>query len=351
MVQTENNAPYEKYNASTGAWEDDVRKDHFAYDEQIAASYINYARNQGPWELQAGLRAEYTHSTGTQVLIGKRISLDYLQLFPMVSIRRKLNDDHQIGLSYARRIDRPNYQDLNPFQRFLDLYTYHQGNPYLSPQYGNNIELTHSYKGELTTTLNYTYTDKVINDVIRQNDETKVVFQTKQNVARQHSFGISVLYAAALTKWWTLSVNGNLYRQRYKGNINEQELDRAYTSFDGNFDSQFNIAKNWTTSVNGSYQGRGLAASMFIVHPVYVLNFGVGKQILKNRGSLKLNVLDPFKWQKTVVEVNHGNVNMFVTNQQDFRRVGITFTYRFSKRQAVQQRKKQSAVDEQKRIG
>ena len=95
-------------------------------------------------------------------------------------ISHTLNDKNTFTINYGRRINRPNYQDLNPFINFLDQYTYNQGNPYLLPQFSHNIELSHNYKGVLNTTLNFSTTNNIINDILVQNDTTKVTYQTKK---------------------------------------------------------------------------------------------------------------------------------------------------------------------------
>ena len=133
LVRTDNNAPYESFNESTGQWQDDVRKDHFRYDEQISAAYINFSRQVKKWGFQAGLRAEHTATTGKQVLLNKKISRDYTQLFPTAYISYAMNEKNQFGLNYGRRIERPNYQDLNPFQQFLDLFRNVGEGPHATP--------------------------------------------------------------------------------------------------------------------------------------------------------------------------------------------------------------------------
>lgn len=352
LVKTDNNAPYETYDAAQGKWVDDVRKDHFAYDEQISAAYLNFSTQVKKWGFQAGLRGEHTHSTGTQVLIDKSIERSYFQVFPTAYISYGLNDKNQFGLSYGRRIERPNYQDLNPFQRFLDLYTYNKGNPYLSPQFTNNIELNHIFKSKLSTTLNYTYTTDIINDVLKQNDDTKVTYQTKENVASRRNMGIAMSYNAPITKWWTTSLYGNLYNNYYKGLVNNEPLSTNITAFLFNFNQQFKFAKTWGAEFSGFYQSKNLTTSMFVIDPMYVISFGATKQVFKNKGTIRLSVIDPFQLQKADVYIQHGNINMFVANKWDNRRVGISFVYRFSKGQAVQQRKKSGgAQDEQNRIG
>lgn len=352
LVKTDNNAPYETWDESQSKWVDDKRKDHFAYDEQISAVYINFSKQVKKWGFQTGLRGEHTHSKGKQVLIGKSISRDYFQVFPTAYVSYSMNDKNQFGLNYGRRIERPDYQDMNPFQQFLDLYTYNQGNPYLTPQFTNNIELSHIFAGKLSTTLNYTYTTDIINDILKQNDDTKVTYQTKENVASSRNIGIAISYNAPLTKWWTVSLYGNAYNNMFKGIVNNENLRTDVNAFSLNMNNQFKFAKTWGAEFSGWYQSKSLITSMFILDPMYVLSFGASKQILKTKGTLRLSVIDPFRLQKADVHVNHSNIDMLVTNRWDNRRVGLTFTYRFSKGQAVQQRRQTGgAADEQKRIG
>ncbi|HTE23500.1 outer membrane beta-barrel family protein [Flavitalea sp.] len=351
-VSTDNNAPYETFDKNSGKWVDDVRKDHFQYDEQITAGYINFSKQVKKWGFQAGLRGEHTHSEGTQVLIGKSIARDYFQVFPTAYVSYAMNDKNQFGLNYGRRVERPNYQDLNPFQQFLDLYTFNQGNPYLTPQFTNNIELSHIFKSKLSTTANYSYTTDIINDILVQNDETKVTYQTKQNIATRRNVGFAVSYNAQLTSWWTTSLYGNVSNTYYKGIVNSAPLSTDITNFMLNFNQQFKFAKTWGAEVSGFYQSKTLATSMFVIDPMYVISFGFSKQVLKTKGMIKLSVVDPFRLQKSDVSINHSNINMIVTNRWDNRRVGLTFTYRFNKGQAVQQSRRTSgAQDEQSRAG
>jgi outer membrane receptor protein involved in Fe transport len=351
-VSTDNNAPYETYDTVQGKWVDDVRKDHFRYDEQITAGYINFSKQVNKWGFQAGLRAEHTHSKGTQVLIDKSISRDYFQLFPTAYVSYAMNDRNQFGLNYGRRVERPNYQDLNPFQQFLDLYTFNQGNPYLTPQFTNNVELSHIFKSKLSTTLNYAYTSDIINDILVQNDETKVTYQTKENVATRRNIGLAISYNAQLTSWWTTSLYGNIYNNRYKGLVNNVMLSTDITSYMLNFNQQFKFLKTWGAEMSGFYQSKTLYTSMFVIEPMYVISFGFSKQVLKTKGMVKLSVIDPFRIQKSDVKIDHSNINMYVTNRWDNRRVGLTFTYRFSKGQNVQQRRRTSgAQEEQNRVG
>ncbi len=356
-VTTDNDAQYSFFNIPESKWMvDNTRSNRFKYEENINAAYINYSRQIKKWGIQTGLRLENTISKGNQ--LGNAVQKDssfkknYTQLFPTAYLSYAMNDNNQFGLSYGRRIERPNYQDMNPFQYFLDQYTYRQGNPNLTPQFTHNIELTHNFKKSLNTTLSYTSTTDILNDILKQNDETKVTYQTKENVAKRQTLGLSVSYNAPITKWWTTSIFLNVNNSHYEGIVNMAPLDVSLTSFMGNASQQFKFAKTWSAEVNGFYRTSAQETGLFLIRPMGVVSFGFGKQIFQNKGSLKLNIYDPFYIQQARVVIKHENIDAYVINRWDNRRVGINFTYRFSKGQNVQQRRRSSsAQEEQNRVG
>lgn len=350
-IETDNNAPYEQYDFINNKWVDDKRKDHFIYREEIHAGYVNFRKSIEKWSFQAGLRGEYTKSKGTQVLIKNSVERDYFQLFPTAYASYSLSENHQFNLSYGRRIDRPNYRDLNPFQYFLDLYTYNQGNPYLKPQITNNIELSHAFKGKLNTSISYHHTTDIINDVLKQNDETKVTYQTKENVASSDDYALGVNYNTQFGTKLTSNFNLNFQHSKYSGIVNNSPLDVKNTSFRINTSQVIKLNEKWTADMNAFYQSRTLITGMFILKPMYVVSFGLGKQVLKNKGTIKLTLNDPFHLQKVKVDVAHDNIDMVIRNEWDNRRIGINFTYRFSKGEKVgQQRRTGSSAEEQQRI-
>ncbi|MEI2747264.1 MAG: outer membrane beta-barrel family protein [Ferruginibacter sp.] len=156
-VTTDNTAGY--FNINNGIATPDFEKtNRFRYKENINAAYINFSRTIKKWGLQAGLRAEHTRYEGNQ--FGNPVKPDslferqYTSVFPTAFISYNANDNNQFGLSYGRRINRPDYEDLNPFLFFLDKYTFDAGNPFLKPMYSHVVELSHTYKQFLTTTIN-----------------------------------------------------------------------------------------------------------------------------------------------------------------------------------------------------
>jgi len=191
FVKTDNDGVYNNL-INNQSILDSGRSNHFIYKENVNAGYINYSSPLGKkWNAQFGVRIENTHSDGhsagyefstTQNKFGyvnKYFKKDYTQVFPTVYLQYNANEKNSFVLNYGRRINRPDYEDLNPFIHFLDRYTFEQGNPTLQPEFSHNIELSHTYKGFLTTTLNYSKTNEIITEVLEQNTDKNEKFLKK----------------------------------------------------------------------------------------------------------------------------------------------------------------------------
>jgi hypothetical protein len=350
-VKTDNNAPYEYFDTlGTNTWLKDARSDHFIYEENVNAAYVNYSRQIKKFGLQLGVRAEQTHSEGHSIGENTTVIKDYIEAFPTAYFSYKQDDKNSFGLSYGRRLDRPNYQDLNPFQRILDQYTYQQGNPYLTPQFTHNIEFSHNYNGKLNTTLNYTYTNDIINDILKQKDDT--TYQVKENIATRRSLGVAVSYNAPITKWWMTSLYFNGFNNHFEGFVNGLPLSVDVTSMMANMSQRFTFPKGWGAEVSGFYRSKSQEGGLIVAEPMGVLNFGASKTVLKNKGTLKLNISDPFYLQQFHGYTKFGAIDADIRSKWDNRRVGLSFSYRFSKGQTVQQRRRATASqEEQNRVG
>jgi iron complex outermembrane receptor protein len=350
-VKTDNNAQYD--NLMDGQWVTDTTKtNHFVYTESIYAAYGNLTKVfSKKWTVQAGLRLESTVSQGNLETTHQTFDRNYTQLFPTTYIQYTLNDKNTFVLDYGRRIQRPDYGDLNPFKYFLNPYTYQEGNPYLQPQFSNNIELSHTYKGWLTTTLNYTQTNNIIEQILLQDDTTHTTYVQQGNVARQENIGISVNAGLPLTKWWTTNVFVNVYYSDYKGIINGYPIEVFGYTPNGNITNSFTFKKGWSAEVSGWYQGKSVSGTL-VGNPLGAINMAAGKTILKGKGSLKLNLQDPFNLAHFSGYSKYGNVDVDLINHWDNRVVNISFTYRFGKNEKniVQHRQSSSAAEEQSRV-
>src|SRR5690625_4900692 len=176
LVTSDNNVKYFRFNNDNKKWLYDSATNHFEYTENINAAYINLNKKfKKGWGLQLGLRGEQTISKGHQFTNDSIVKRNYLQLFPSVYVSKKLDKNNTLNASYSRRIDRPDYQDLNPFRYYIDPYTYNEGNPFLQPQLANSLKLAYSYKSLLTAALSYSNTSDVISQVLKQDDSAREI--------------------------------------------------------------------------------------------------------------------------------------------------------------------------------
>lgn len=352
-VETENKANYLLYNG--GEWMTDFEKtNYFDYNENINAAYLSLNKQiTKKWGLQTGLRFENTnykgHQYGNPQKGDSSFKRTYNSWFPTVYISYAANEHNQFGINYGRRIDRPGYQSLNPFMFFIDKFTYEAGNPYLKPQYSNNFELTHIYKGKLTTTLNYSITENLFNETFDQSGYATIV--RRGNIGRRENAGVSVNANVPVTNWLTSILYTNYNYTRYSGQLYGEELKVEAGTLLISLNNQFNFKKGWGAELSGWYRSKGVEGQILIM-PMGQLAAGISKQVLKGKGTVKVNVRDILYTQKPNGDINFKNTEAWFRNSRDTRVVNLTFSYRFGKpiKSANGQRKKGGANDEQNRV-
>lgn len=356
-VRTDNNAIYTLYDNALKAWESDTAiSNHFIYRENINAAYVNWQQRIKKFSMQIGLRAEQTNTNGDQTIKSVSFKQNYLQFFPTTYFTFKPDDNNTFGVSYGRRVQRPSYQSLNPFRFQLDRYTYEQGNPNLQPQFTNNVEASYNYKGIVNISANYSMTTDIISDAVitfkAPGDSNYTTYQTTQNIASERNIGLSANYSKQLTKSWTLNAFFNVYNHLYKGVVDSTNIDVSYTSFNASFNSQYSFKKGWTAEISGFYYARDYISGVLLADGRGMFSLGASKQILKGKGTAKLNLRDPLY----LMSFNsHTDLNKGLTHSHsiwDNRRIIMTLVYRFGRSSGNQpQRRNGGAGDEQSRVG
>ncbi|HMF72844.1 MAG TPA: outer membrane beta-barrel family protein, partial [Flavitalea sp.] len=352
IVETDNNAVYDSI-INGKPVHDFNRSNYFIYRENINAAYVNLNKPiNKKWGAQVGLRLENTNAKGNQVTTGEQFNRQYTQLFPTAFLQYKQNKKNTYVLNYGRRIRRPDYQNLNPFINFIDRYTYSLGNPNLKPQFSHNIELSHSYQSFLTTTLNYTRTTDIIQNVLEQNQEKNETFIRRANIARQRQYGISINTNIPVTKWWRSNVYVNVFNNYFNGIVSDTvvSLDATVLNFNGS--QQFNFAKTWSAEISGFFRTGGIEG-VIRSKSLGTVSLGIGKQIMKTKGTIRLNVRDVFYSQRFRGVSRYGDVDAAFQDRGDSRVVNINFSYRFSKGKinGTPKRRAGSASEEQNRVG
>lgn len=346
---TADNEPlfYEKLN---GEYELDTRRsNHFLYNENINAAYVNYSREWQRWGMQLGLRAEQTNAQWEQRTTSQEYSTSYMQLFPSVALQRHINTSNDLGLTLSRRIERPGYQQLNPFKYFIDKTTYREGYPYLKPALSYSAELSHTFRQKFITTFTYSVVKNVISEVIQPSEsEDSVTVQTNKNLRQMIFIGVSGAYPVQITKWWSNVTNFNVYYSRYEGYLANTNLNSGRTTFDINTNNSFVLPKDFSAEVGLFYQARQ-QYNFMDVKPNWMLNAGIQKNLPDRRATIKLAVQDIFwKGYPSATSTYTGYQEDFVA-ERETRQASITFIYRFGKKTVAPIRRRSSGAEEEKK--
>ncbi|MFD2918612.1 TonB-dependent receptor domain-containing protein [Terrimonas rubra] len=326
----------------------------FQYKELINAAYVNYSKDWTKLSLQAGLRFEHTdikgHQFGNPEKQDSAFTRNYASLFPTLYALYRFDstNTHQLSFSFGRRIDRPNYQDMNPFSYPMDRYTYYGGNPFLEPTFSYNFELSHTYKNMLTTSLEYSITNNLIQET---NEQRGTIYYSRPgNFGKQIAYGISVNGTFPITKWWTLQLYTELKSLGFKSVIYGQILDESRFYWYVGPTNQFTITKNLSAELSGSYQTRVLVAQ-FLTIPVWQMRAGIAQKIWKGKGTVKLNLSDMFYTNQPGGDIrNIANSRANWLSYLDSRVLSIAFSYRFNKGKSLAARKSGGSDTEKQRV-
>jgi hypothetical protein len=338
------------YNRSNGGnIFDSTKSDHFIYNEGITALYINAVKDWKKWSAQAGLRAEQTTVYGNEEVTAQTFSNSYLKLFPSVAVQDHVNANNDIGATMSRRIERPGYDDLNPYKFFVDPSTYKEGNPYLNPALTWSAELSHTYKQRLVTSVSYSQTSNVITEVILPSTtQDRVTIQTKKNLAQMTYYGLSGSYTIPVYKWWNSITNFNAYYGMYTGDLANTYLNAGKPTFDVYTSNKFTLPKDWSAEASFFYQAAQVYGFLNLT-PISMLNAGVQKNLYDKHLTLKVSANDVF-WHGNESGSSYftGYTQVFVA-KHDTRQVTMSVVYRFGKKTVTPIRKHSGGAEEEKK--
>jgi iron complex outermembrane recepter protein len=360
IVSTDND--FKRYDVFTsGKVMDTAKSNRFKYKENINALYANYNKQlKKGIMVQFGIRAENTHSRGNSTGLQKvnsqyvkydsSFKRDYIDFFPSAAITFNKNPMKQWTISYSRRIDRPAYQDLNPFEFKLNEYTFMKGNTLLRPQYTNSFGVTHIYKYKLTTALNYSHVKDIFAQVPDTVDKTKG-FLTKKNLATQDIASINISYPFQY-KWYSFFATTNANYSKYQADFGggDRKVDQSVFAFTFYMQNSFKLGKGFTGEISTLYISPSIWQGFFKSAAMGTVDAGLSKTVFKNKGTIKAAVSDIFQTMKWSGTSNFAGVISNVNGRGEMPLFKLNFNYRFGNSQVKAARQRKSAVeDENKR--
>jgi iron complex outermembrane recepter protein len=329
------------------------KSNDFDYKERVTAGYVNYAYKKNKWNFQAGVRIENTHSLGVLTSVvdidNRKVEREYLNWFPSAGITYQLNELNSFALNYSRRIDRPNYESLNPFEYRLNELGFRKGNPFLQPNYTDNIKLSHTYSYKLTTSFSYSY----VQDFYAQVTDT-IDFQTtfiqQRNVADEEILSLSVSYPFNLTEWWSVYMNATGYRAEYTSTDPKfNPITQSTFSFYGQ--NSFKLPKGWNFEVSGWYSSKNVWGGTFVTKGLGSLDLAVNRKFFDDQLNASLSFSDVLYTSPWRARGEFNNLPMTGGGSWESRQLRMNLTYNFGNPELKASRNRKTGSEEEiKRI-
>ncbi|RZM23692.1 MAG: hypothetical protein EOO88_25340 [Pedobacter sp.] len=332
---------------------DNTRSNHFRYTEGFAAAYVSGQKTWKQLGVQLGLRAEHTYGRGTQsgnaAVAGSSFDKQYTQLFPSLFINYKLDtvSANTLNISITRRINRPNYQYLNPFVLVRDQYSQSTGNPDIGPQHQFRYELKWQHKRLLRMAFSY---NDFRNVIFQTTNVVNGIFITRpENVQRGYMFILHTGLSLDPAKWWNMNTEVSTVRLGLDGTAYGEQLNPKIYAVRINMINQFQFGKGWSGEFGGYYASRDLNGQTVTAGMIRA-NAGIQKKIWKDKGSIRLNMEDIFhSWKYENRSVSLRQAYYSQTSESDTQRIGLSFSYNFGNELfARKSRNRGNALDEEK---
>ena len=345
---TDNDIRWEQAPAGQPWTTDPGKTNHFIYRENVNAAYATFSRDIRKVSLQVGLRAEQTRTTGTSLTMNQVTERQYLNLFPSVSAQYSQSEKVQYGLSYRRKIERPQFGIVNPFVTYISPYRYSQGNAAILPSFSHNVELSYSYGSLLSAAVSYSRYSNAIVDSFQKNDATQVVTNSFRNYpsADQLDASLTLMKPFWGTKWQTTTTLGFMAAQVQAGAGTIGLMKSSPGAY---------LSSNHTLTLR---PGLKAEVSAFYMSPMtyggmairssFNSSVGISQTVLKGAGTLTLNVTDVFNTQRARFDVLAAGINSQNVNKLETRFVKLNFSYKFGNQKVKASQRRDTGVEAEK---
>lgn len=334
---------------------DEDRSNTFRYNERIAAAYVNGNTQVGKWSVQLGLRMENTDIFGDleayKPVEERTVDTAYTSFFPSAAVGYSINDNYQINLTYRRSIDRPRYQDLNPFEIRQDELSYRRGNPFIRPQFTHSLELGWSLFKRMHFSASFARTLNAFSNISDQEIDPvtgkQIFFIQVRNLATRDNWGLNLNTPIPIAKWW----NGNL-NVFYNYSINKADYGEGRTIDlrvnGGGFWTQhtFTLSKTINAELSGWYNWGGLWGA-YVNRPQGVMDIGFTKRLWDGAGTLRVGFSDVFRTGKWASFTEIGHLYIDASGTWEAQQFRVNLTYRFGNKNLQNARRRTTAADEE----
>lgn len=301
----------------------------FDYNEDVYGAYLDYSYSKDKLNLNAGLRVEQTNIIGISSN-ETNSSQDYLEFFPTVSLGWQISENVLSSINFKRSIDRPNYNNLNPFVYYLNDNTIFTGNPNLKPVITNAIFLDASINDKFSFTVYYKKYENNFFELPLQDNANNILIYTPLNISSTEEIGFDFETNLNITDRWFLYFATSIYNYKDTGTVSGTSLKRDMWSNYSNLTSNISFLKDksLTASLSIYYLGKNIQGFR-IIDTRWDTYFTISKRLFKDKGSISLSMSDLFNKQDYSSSLDFLNQKSNILNDFDTRYIKLGFRYKF----------------------
>ena len=323
-------AEYSHNNRNTTYFNEEgiIENDQAQIKEGATSAFVEYSRQLGNLQMQAGLRYENVgfdyYDSGKYM---KEQSKTYNNLFPSITFSFPINKV-QIMLGYANDIDRPSYWNLRSNITYVNRYMYDMGNPFLMPSLSHNITLGASYKW-VNLYVGYSRVlDEMINETVAYSeDNPSIALLTMSNAPAYDKLAASVNISPTIGLWRP-QLSLALQQQWYNANTPQgiEKFNNPLGSI--TLRNNFKLPKGFVLDVSGFFTTKGYSTNVYLNEAKFDMSASLYKSFLKESLILQLRANDLLESKQNITM--YSGKRVMQQTQVFHRQISLTLRYKFN---------------------
>lgn len=307
--------------------------DNYTYDENVYAAYFSFVKNWEKWSMKMGLRGELTEAIGTSLTLNEINTQGFFEPFPSLYVLYSPSDKHSFSFDYGRNVDRPKYNDLNPFRFFFNENDFEEGNPGLKPSFSNNFNLNYTFNSEFFFDVYYRDNGKNIADLVFQNNTNQTLVELKQNVLGSKSYGLDFTVSKGIMPFWFLYAYVSLFHEEetfLAVESNNQQFTNEVDGVYGYLANYLTLSKDgtFTGELTMTYLSKFLFGS-YVSDEEVNLTLGLRKSLFNNRAIISVAAEDILERFNPTYSSRYLNQDNFYRRRPETQFIRVGFTYNF----------------------
>lgn len=290
-------------------------------EEIIGAVYTQFDyKLSDKVQFKGGLRYEYTDTALSDGQEGLLVDRAFGVLFPTLYAQLGA-----LNLAYGKRINRPSFREMAPFQVFVGPNTSNEGNPSLQAAISHNISANYRWK-TINFNLQYTKEDSTIASFQNRFDpNTNTQTILPRNLQQEEFIDLSVSSPIPFAQWWTMRLFAGF---SYVEAVTKEALGTfkfSQSRYSANVNQFITLPKDWTLEIAAFYRSVGLNGNVR-TQPYGGLTVGLQKKF-SNGARLSLTFSDLLETIQNVGITDLPAQHIYVERLADFSNRTLRISY------------------------